>query len=33
MWIWEKYQEGVPYFLFDDVDRGDGVYSSVFHIL
>lgn len=33
MWIWEKYQEGVPYLLVADVARGDGADSSVFHVL
>jgi len=33
MWIWEKYQEGVPYLLVADVARGDGADSSVFHIM
>ena len=33
LWIWEKYQEGVPYLMVADVARGDGADSSVFHIL
>jgi hypothetical protein len=33
MWIWQKYQEGVPYLLVADVARGDGADSSVFHVL
>ncbi len=32
-WIWEKYQEGLPYLLVADVARGDGADSSVFHVL
>ena len=32
-WIWQKYQEGVPYLLVADVARGDGADSSVFHVL
>ena len=32
-WIWEKYQEGVPYLLVADVARGDGADFSCFHIL
>lgn len=32
-WIWEKYQEGLPYLLVADVARGDGADSSVFHIV
>ena len=32
-WIWEKYQDGIPYLLVADVARGDGADSSVFHIL
>ena len=33
MWIWEKYEEGVPYLLVADVARGDGSDFSCFHIL
>jgi hypothetical protein len=33
MWIWEKYQEGVPYLIVADVARGDGADSSVFHVI
>jgi len=33
MWIWERYQEGVPYLLVADVARGDGADSSVFHVM
>jgi hypothetical protein len=32
-WIWEKYEEGVPYLLVADVARGDGSDYSCFHIL
>ena len=32
-WIWEKYQEGLPYLLVADVARGDGADSSVFHVV
>jgi len=32
-WIWEKYEEGVPYLLVADVARGDGADFSCFHIL
>ena len=33
MWIWEKYEEGVPYLLVADVARGDGSDFSCFHVL
>ena len=33
MWIWERYQEGVPYLLVADVARGDGSDFSCFHIV
>ena len=32
-WIWEKYEEGVPYILSADVARGDGADFSCFHIV
>ena len=32
-WIWEKYEEGVPYLLSADVARGDGADFSCFHIV
>ena len=32
-WIWEKYEEGVPYILSADVARGDGADFSCFHII
>jgi len=32
-WIWEKFQEGVPYILSADVARGDGADFSCFHIV
>ena len=32
-WIWEKFQEGVPYLLVADVARGDGSDFSCFHVL
>jgi len=32
-WIWEKYEESIPYVLVADVARGDGADYSVFHIL
>jgi len=32
-WIWEKYQEGVPYLLVADVARGDGSDFSCFHVM
>jgi hypothetical protein len=32
-WIWERYQEGVPYLLSADVARGDGADFSCFHII
>ena len=32
-WIWEKYEEGVPYLLVADVARGDGADFSCFHVL
>jgi hypothetical protein len=33
LWIWEKYQEGLPYLLVADVARGDGTDYSVFHVI
>lgn len=33
LWIWETYQEGVPYILSADVARGDGADFSCFHIV
>tara|TARA_R100000027_G_scaffold17774_1_gene12863 strand:- start:595 stop:2172 length:1578 start_codon:yes stop_codon:yes gene_type:complete len=32
-WIWEKFEEGVPYILSADVARGDGADFSCFHII
>jgi len=32
-WIWERYEEGVPYILSADVARGDGADFSCFHIV
>tara|TARA_R100001440_G_scaffold27017_2_gene44468 strand:- start:1848 stop:3425 length:1578 start_codon:yes stop_codon:yes gene_type:complete len=32
-WIWEKYEEGIPYLLVADVARGDGADFSCFHVL
>ena len=32
-WIWEKYQEGVPYLISADVARGDGADFSCFHVI
>ena len=32
-WIWEKYEDGVPYILSADVARGDGADFSCFHII
>jgi len=31
-WIWEEYQEGVPYFISADIARGDGKDNSAFHV-
>ena len=33
MWIWEKYEDGIPYLLVADVARGDGSDFSCFHVL
>tara|TARA_R110000744_G_C19311386_1_gene556752 strand:+ start:12 stop:1352 length:1341 start_codon:yes stop_codon:yes gene_type:complete len=32
-WIWEKYEEGLPYLLVADVARGDGSDFSCFHVI
>jgi len=32
-WIWEKYEEGLPYLLVADVARGDGSDYSCFHVI
>ena len=32
-WIWERYEEGVPYLLVADVARGDGADYSCFHVI